>query len=146
MATATAKKPTKKAAAEKKLKKSLAELNLAVKANADSCKPKPPNPQAKARSDKLLAALKELGTGKNKIAESLKVKKIRGKMGDSDECPMAVFVKKLFPKATGIQVDAASIDVSFEKEDFNFSVVTPKLIGQFIDDFDSEKYPDLVKA
>jgi len=128
MATATAKKPT-----SAQLKKALEQVAPSV------------NPQAKARSEKLLLALKELGTGKNKIAESLKAKKIRGTMGSTEDCPVAVFVKKLFPKAIDIDVNSDTIEVSFEKSEFNFEVDTPKLIGQFIDGFDGEKYPDLLK-
>ena len=120
-------------------------VTATVKKTLDKAKTLKLNPQVKARADKLLLALKELGTGKNKIAESLKAKKISGKVGSSNECPIAIFTKKLFPKAIKICV-GESIDVCFEKKDFDFSVVTPKLIGQFIDDFDETKYPDLVQT
>lgn len=148
MATATAKKkPTK--AAEAKLKKAVGEMDEVIKAAGYTlhvpAKPKV-NPQAKARADKLITALKELGTGKNKIAESLKAKKIRGKMGNSDECPIAIFVKKLFPKSTDITVDSDSIEVGFENPEFDFSVKCPSAVGKFIDEFDGEKFPDLVKS
>ena len=96
------------------------------------------------REAKLKTALKELGSGKNKIAEALKTKKIKGVMGSPDYCVIAVFVKKLFPKAASFDVDSDNITICWNNDDC-ISIVPPKAIGNFITSFDGNAYPHLVK-
>ncbi len=91
------------------------------------------------REAKLKTALKELGSGKNKVAETLKAKKIKGCRNTSDDCPVAKYVKKLFPRATSIEVDTGSVSVGF-KDDEYIDVNLPKAVGAFIEAFDDGDY------
>jgi len=96
------------------------------------------------RTAKLKAALKELGSGKNKIAETLKAKRVKGDVGDSESCPIANYVKRVFPKAASVEVEGGTIDVCWGADDC-ISVDTPKAVNDFIGDFDESHYPDLIK-
>jgi hypothetical protein len=96
------------------------------------------------RTAKLKTALKELGSGKNKIAEALKAKRIKGDVGDSESCPIANYVKRVFPKAASIEVEGGTVDVCWGEDDC-ISVDTPKAVNDFISSFDESLYPDLIK-
>jgi hypothetical protein len=96
--------------------------------------------------ERLLPALKELGTGPNKVAEALLAKKCMGERGSATDCPTAKFVKKLFRSATEIAVDSDTIDIEFGDE--IFSVKPPAAVVKFIENFDgdNERYPELAIA
>jgi len=106
--------------------------------------------KAEQREEKLVTALKELGAGKHKIAAALKEKKIKGIVGDQEECPIAKYVKKLFPKASSISVDSSAITLEFS-DGQNVEVTPPKAIQNFIETFDGTEedtdngYPELSK-
>lgn len=91
---------------------------------------------------KLLTALKELGKGNNQIAESLKKKRIKGDPTAADECPVAIFVAKLFKDAESLSVGEEEIDVTLDGT--TYSVDTPAIVGRFIANFDTKKYSFLV--
>ena len=97
--------------------------------------------------ERLLPALKELGTGPNKVAEALLAKKCQGIRNDGAECPAAKFVKKLFRSAQDIGVDENSISIQFEGTE-TFEIATPKPLAKFIENFDGddERYPELAIA
>lgn len=91
---------------------------------------------------RLIPKLKELGSGPNKVAESLKALKIKGALDDAHDCPIARFIQKLFKTATLVTVDSAGVDLMFDEKDF--FVVFSVAIEKFIENFDNGKYPDLV--
>ncbi len=91
--------------------------------------------------ERIRPKLKELGSTPNKIAASLAKKKIKGVPGDSDDCALAKWVQKLFPKADGIAVDGNEISVTYDGEEF--SINTSKAFGEFISKFDNDEYPDI---
>lgn len=90
------------------------------------------------QTEKLTTALKELGSGKNKICQSLEAKKILGVTSDVEECPIARYVKKVFKNAEDISVDANEISVTFAKG--TISCKPPKAVSNFITDFDEGDY------
>ena len=93
------------------------------------------------RKESLTAALKSLGVNKNKVAAYLLSKKLQGDKSESESCPVANFLYKKFPKATSVDVDSESIEVQWR--DCDVSVKPPKAVANFIEDFDSGKFPDL---
>ena len=99
--------------------------------------------KSEQREAKLKAALKELGAGKNKIAATLKAKKIKGHISDSESCPIAKYVYKVFPKAQSVEVGTGTIDVCWGGDDC-ISIDIPKVVYDFIGDFDHSNYPDLI--
>jgi hypothetical protein len=105
--------------------------------------------KAEQREEKLMTALKELGAGKHKIAAALKEKKIKGEVGDAERCPIALYVKKLFPKAN-VNVDCDSITLAFS-DGQDVDIKPPKAISNFIETFDGTEedtdngYPELSK-
>ena len=90
------------------------------------------------QTEKLKAALKELGSGKNKICATLEAKKILGKQGDVNECPIARYVKKVFKNAIDVNVDQDEIEVTLPKG--SICVTPPKAVSNFIVDFDEGEY------
>lgn len=100
-----------------------------------------------ARVEKLSRLLKELGAGKNKVAECLYKKKIKGKINDCYECPVAIFLKKNFPKALEVEVDGnnAFVIFAFHIDSIIYQKL-PKAVQDFIYDFDAGvKYEFLKK-
>jgi hypothetical protein len=96
-----------------------------------------------AQEDKLKAALKGLGNGKNKVADALRERKIKGEIGSINDCPIAKFVGKVFRgRYQSMEVDHDFIHVTFAKGEV--TVPTPKAVAAFMNDFDQEKYPDLI--
>ena len=96
-----------------------------------------------AQEDKLKAALKELGTGKNKVADALRERMIKGEVGSVNDCPISRFVAKVFRgRYQSLEVDHDFIHVQFAKGEV--TVPTPKAVAAFMNDFDQEKYPDLI--
>lgn len=92
------------------------------------------------RTAKLKAALKTLGTGKNKVAASLKEKKIKGVRGSMIDCPVANYVKKLFPKSPcSVEVNVGDICVEFD-DGVDLSLNPPHAVDTFIDAFDGGSY------
>lgn len=88
--------------------------------------------------------LKTLGSGPNKIAESLAAMKIKGVAFNSEECPIAKVVKKNFKKLRNIFVSAA---LEFIYKDEDYSVDLPAAVDKFITKFDNGNYPNLaIKA
>ena len=96
------------------------------------------------REEKLKTALKKLGAGRHKIAESLKKRRIKvpSHYGALD-CPVAQYVEKVFPTCVEVEVDAGMVMVSFiedNEDDEIVSVEFPKAVGDFIDSFDNGEY------
>jgi len=96
------------------------------------------------REEKLKAAIKALGGGKNKIAESLKAKKIKGVRGSTEDCPFAHYAGKVFPKASCVEVDVDTISVGFDNGEF-IDLNLPKAVTAFIEAFDDGEYDFLAK-
>ena len=100
---------------------------------------------SEARSKKLLKVLKELGSGKNKVADFLHKEKIKGISHDCYYCPIAVFLKKNFPKALEVEVDCNTVYLTFDNSPMVCKSL-PKAVRDFICDFDTgEKYGFLKK-
>jgi hypothetical protein len=96
------------------------------------------------RTKKLMTILKGLGTGKNKVAENLKAKKIKGLIGEAYLCPVARYIKRSFPKAS-VGVGASFVVMEFSDKS-EFEIDPPKAVGNFIREFDNNKYPELVMS
>jgi hypothetical protein len=90
------------------------------------------------QTEKLKEALKELGSGKNKICATLEAKKILGKPSDTGDCPIARYIKKVFKNAECVAVDADEISVTLPKGEI--CVTPPKAVSNFIVDFDEGEY------
>ena len=86
----------------------------------------------------LNASLNRLGKTSQEIAESLRQLKITGRQMDSAKCPLAVYLRTEFPDES-VEVNDAGIEV-------NGAFVVRKGAGDFVDDFDGGRYPDLVAA
>lgn len=84
--------------------------------------------------------LKTLGSGPNKIAENLTELKIRGVVGDGNQCPIAKVIRKQFKNLKELTV-ASSLEFTYKGEDH---VVTyPSAVSKFIEKFDCGDYPAL---
>ena len=94
------------------------------------------------RKKNLAAALKGLGANKKIIAKTLAAKKIKGIPCDVNNCPIATYIKKLFPKTTVEVYDSVII---FFKDKEKVRVKLSVAIDAFMEDFDDGKYPELVK-
>jgi hypothetical protein len=94
------------------------------------------------REEKLKKALKDLGNGKNKIAASLAEKKIKGIPGDMEDCALALYGWKVFPKCEKVQVDGEEVVVKFAQG--TISVPFNKPLQDFVTAFDDYKYHDLI--
>jgi hypothetical protein len=90
---------------------------------------------------RLLPALKELGSGYKQIAQSFKDMGLKGESGDASECVVAKFVQKLF-RTANVSVDYEYANVGFGDEQ-EFSVLLPKAVSKFIEEFDDEKFEEL---
>jgi hypothetical protein len=82
--------------------------------------------------------LTKLGSGPNKIAESLAGMKIKGTVGDGNECPVAKAIRKNFKNLKEVCV-AEDVGFSYKKE--AYTVGYPAAIGKFIEKFDNGDYP-----
>lgn len=108
--------------------------------------------------------LRSLGNSKKKIRESLKKNKIKGIPEDERSCPLANFLNKKVKKDIikmiskefpfeegdnlGIRVAGTVVIFKEDKEhdvDMSISIPMNKECMKFIDDFDSNKYPELIK-
>jgi hypothetical protein len=90
---------------------------------------------------KVKGLLKSLGTGPNKIAESLKEMKIKGYRAESDQCPITKLIRKQFKNLKGVSSDSATIE--FELRGEECAVDVPKAVSKFMDNFDNGGYPEL---
>lgn len=88
----------------------------------------------------VLVSLKSLGKGKHKIAESLKKKRIKGRIRIPLSCPISKFLKKKFPEVV-FKVGETGIFWN----DTELGVEPPFAIKMFIKAFDKGKYPNLVQ-
>lgn len=84
--------------------------------------------------------LKTLGSGPNKIAENLIELKIKGVVGDSNQCPIAKAVRKQFKNLKGLSVTS---DLEFTYKGEDHVVAYPSAVSKFIKKFDSGDYPAL---
>lgn len=92
------------------------------------------------REHKLKTAIKTLGGGKNKIAAALKAKKIKGVRGSTESCPLAKFIKKLFPKSPcAVKITQSCLSVVFQ-DGIDLHLSSAKAIDDFIEAFDSGNY------
>jgi hypothetical protein len=89
--------------------------------------------------ERLKTALKELGGGKNKVAQSLRSKKIKGERGGYCTCPIAVFIdQKVFPKkCESVYVNGDWASVVFKNGEV-LGAELPKAVASFINEFDSD--------
>jgi hypothetical protein len=85
--------------------------------------------------------LKSLGTGPNKIADSLKEMKIKGYRSESDQCPITKLIRKQFKNLKGICSTSDAIEFTLRGEDCVVQI--PKAVGKFMDKFDNGDYPEL---
>jgi len=85
--------------------------------------------------------LKSLGSGPNKIAESLETMKIRGRICDIENCPLAKAVKRNFKGIKGLSVNVDEIYFLYKKE--KYIITPPPACSRFIDKFDYGYYPNI---
>jgi hypothetical protein len=90
---------------------------------------------------KVKQAVADLGTNYQSVREVLAAKKIKGIPEDSEDCPVAHYLSKKFPKALTVSV-GEEIQVEFEEGDVEFD--TPKPILTFITKFDEKKFKELI--
>ncbi len=85
----------------------------------------------------LLDPLMQLGDTPGKIAIALRHRRIRGYKGDMTSCPLAEYLKTIYP--------SMCIMVGVKRISINGLVVSPipKRLQQFIEFFDEGKYPFL---
>ncbi len=89
-------------------------------------------------NDKIMDYLKSLGRTEKQVAESLKKAKIKGEQTYASFCPLAMALKKKFPKLAQLEVD-------YDEASYLFGVVPlPKACANFVSSFDDNKYPDLI--
>jgi hypothetical protein len=87
--------------------------------------------------------LVSLGAGPNKVAETLKKKRIKGSVGEWDACPIAVALQKKFKSLEEMRVDYD--EVTFEYKDEKYSVSTPAACKKFMERLDSgDEYQNLL--
>jgi ribosomal protein L25 (general stress protein Ctc) len=99
---------------------------------------------AEKREEKLKAAIKEMGSGKNKIAAFLKSKKIKGVPCSWNHCPLANYFGKIFgKKCEYVEVGGENIDIVFTDQPDVLSLPASKAMNAFIEDFDEGRYPFL---
>ena len=84
--------------------------------------------------------LKTLGSGPNKIAENLTEMKIKGSIGDSNDCPVAKAIRKKFKSLKNVSV-GENLEFVHKKEDYTLNY--PVAICKFIEKFDNAEYPAL---
>lgn len=97
------------------------------------------------RREKLVAGLKALGTGKKQIAAALKAKKVLGDINEAETCPVAIYVKKLFPKAQSVEVDEATLIMTYKSGE-EVRATLSKAMQVFLKEYDEGRYPELVAA
>jgi len=95
----------------------------------------------KEMQTKVKDLLKSLGTGPNKIAESLKEMKVKGYRSYSDRCPITKLIRKQFKNLKNIYSDTETI--AFELRNEECEVQIPKAVGKFMNKFDNGDYPEL---
>jgi hypothetical protein len=91
---------------------------------------------------KVKSVLADLGTNFTAIRETLASKKIKGVLGDAEECPIAIYLQKKFPKAEEIEVGGESIAVTVNEVTARIDV--PKPILTFLGKFDEGKFKELI--
>ncbi len=93
---------------------------------------------------KVKAALKELGTSKTAIANSLKAKKIKGYMDEPYLCPLAIYLKK---KVGKWRAWVSRESITLERLDCTIfhHVDLSSCQKAFIKAMDDGKYPFLIK-
>lgn len=85
--------------------------------------------------------LKSLGTGPNKIADSLKEMKIKGYRSEANQCPVTKLIRKNFKNLKNIY--SSSDVIEFTLRDEGCEVKISKAVGKFMDKFDAGGYPEL---
>ena len=93
------------------------------------------------RASRVKTALATLGTSKRSIVKNLNKLGLKGVRGDCRSCPVAKFLVNRFKKAVFVAVDNHTVEVEFLN--VVVEINTPKVLGGFIDDFDSGKFPRL---
>jgi hypothetical protein len=88
----------------------------------------------------IVTFLKTLGSGPNKIAENLTALKIKGVVGDGNQCPIAKVIRKQFKNLKGLSVTS---DLEFTYKGEDYVVAYPSAISKFIEKFDGGAYPAL---
>lgn len=85
----------------------------------------------------LLKDLATLGASAEAVARTLKKKGIKGTLEAVNSCPVAEFLKR--------EYRGEEIAVALDIEVNGVTIRAPKAISDFIDKFDDEQYPELVK-
>lgn len=100
--------------------------------------------------EKVLAALAELGTGPKSIRANLNKIGIKGKRGDSCNCPISNYLKSEFIIPTGCYFSTYSLVILIKPThpcggtDLLRGTETPSCVFKFIALFDKGRYPELV--
>lgn len=84
--------------------------------------------------------LTKLGSGPNKIAESLAEMKIRGIIGDGNQCAITKALRKNFKNLKNLSV---STNIEFTYKNEGHSMAYPAAVSKFIEKFDKGGYPNL---
>jgi hypothetical protein len=91
--------------------------------------------------ESLLEELAVLGSTRGQIAKFLQAQGVQGKIGISDQCPVANYLKRKHNKAS-----VGSMVLTWEApSDLDECVSTPASIKDFINAFDAGQYPELIE-
>ncbi len=93
----------------------------------------------------IIPHLLALGNTPDEVAASLDAEGIKGLRFRAQDCPIANYLRHIYPEATTCLVgsDRATVKVDVY-EDNSESVQLPEAVIHFIADFDLGKYPNLM--
>lgn len=84
--------------------------------------------------------LTTLGSGPNKIAESLAKMKIRGIAGDGNQCAITKAIRRNFKNLKNLSVGT---DIEFTYKNEDCVMAYPVAVSKFIEKFDKGDYPNI---
>lgn len=89
----------------------------------------------------VFSVLRALGNNATEVANSLKVRKIKGEKRAAEACPIRNYLA-----SEGFSTNVSSENIEIRDASHNpslISITTPNIIADFIDEFDRGWYPDL---
>jgi hypothetical protein len=95
----------------------------------------------------ILPHLQALGTTAQQVADTLDAEGIKGARMRASACPIANYLRDIYPDATTCLVSPlrATVSVSNSRKETGDSVRLPQAITDFINRFDMGKYPNLIE-
>jgi hypothetical protein len=95
----------------------------------------------------ILPHLVALGDNAQAVADTLEAEGIKGASMLAQACPIANYLRHIYPEATTCLVSPlrATVSVSNSRKETGDSVRLPQAITDFINRFDMGKYPNLIE-